>query len=262
MTNKSPAFQFYPDDWLACEKVACMTPEQEGAYIRLLCYMWRTEDCSLPDDDAKLSVLSRLNEGWFNGGSTVVRECFYHEDGKLYHKRLIGEREKQREWREKSSLGGKASAKTRKANRLSAVKGGSPLVQPKGNSPSPTVSPTPPIENPPNPPPGGTRKRGLTLAQKRRCKVATNTPEMVEIGRLFGRKDITLWSVYESEALGEILPIPRDDMDLLNAYYSFDHKKDVDFRRHAVEQLLNNWNGELDKAHKWVASSKKKKSAI
>lgn len=114
-----------------------MTPEQEGGYIRLLCYAWADPDCSLPDDDQILSSLSRLNEGWFNGGSTVVRQCFKQVNGRLVNMRLVAEREKQRIWSEKSRQGGLKSAASRTSE---ALKGGSQMVEPNGNSSSSSSS--------------------------------------------------------------------------------------------------------------------------
>lgn len=139
----APAFQFYPNDWLASLSISLMSPAQEGAYIRLLSYAWSDPDCSLPDDDTILAQLSRLNEGWLKGGSTVIRKCFVsHPDkpGRLVNLRLLKERNKQDAWREKSRQGGIQSAKAR----ASEVKGGSTtgqpstsrVVQPKGNSSS------------------------------------------------------------------------------------------------------------------------------
>ena len=132
--SKSPAFQFYVNDWLSSKNVARMTLEQQGAYIRLLCYAWDDEDCGLDDDDDELAFLSGLKEGWFKGSSTVLRRCFEAKDGRLYNVRLLEERQKQKEWREKCSSGGKASAKSRRAKALEAVKGSSPLVEVKGSS--------------------------------------------------------------------------------------------------------------------------------
>lgn len=136
MSGFSPAFQFYPGDWLSSPQVTLMTPEQEGAYIRLLCYAWADPDCSIPDDDEVLAKLSRLGEGWFNGGSTVLRKCFqphFNQPGKLVNLRLLEERKKQKEWREKSRIGGLRSAESRARK---SSKGGSRVVQPKGNSSS------------------------------------------------------------------------------------------------------------------------------
>jgi len=128
---RRPSFQFYPGDWLSSSKTAMMTPAEEGAYIRLLCYCWKDEDCSLPDDDEVLARLSRLNEGWLKGGSRVVASCFQPHPTKvgfLTNERLMQEREKQDEWRRKSAAGGRKSAATRAKNKS---KGGSHLVATK-----------------------------------------------------------------------------------------------------------------------------------
>ena len=147
--NKSPAFQFYAADYLADERVQLMTLEEEGAYIRLLATCWR--EGSIPSDEIKLS---RLCKGANTTVVRVVAECFYQSPTdplRLLHKRLEAEREKQREWKSKSSEGGKKSAGLRAAkrvnNRNDKVSGQDILVedasrvveppyQPKGNSSS------------------------------------------------------------------------------------------------------------------------------
>lgn len=137
---KSPAFQFYPADWLAEKNIILMSPAEEGAYIRLLSYCWENE--GLPIDEDELSILSRLGEGWFKGGSTKLLKCFYQKDGMYQNARLDNERDKQKKWHDKSVEGGKRSAEMRKNN---DSKGGSRVVQPKGNivSPSPSSSSSP-----------------------------------------------------------------------------------------------------------------------
>jgi uncharacterized protein YdaU (DUF1376 family) len=132
--NRPPAFQFYPNDWLSSLKITLMSPAEEGAYIRLLCYAWADADCSLPDDDTVLAQLSRLGEGWLNGASTVIRKCFEahpEKEGRLVNLRLLEEKQKQEAWREKSRIGGLESGKSRA---LSA-KGSSTVVEPKANRP-------------------------------------------------------------------------------------------------------------------------------
>jgi uncharacterized protein YdaU (DUF1376 family) len=126
--NRAPAFQFYANDWLSSTHIALMTPAQEGAYIRLLCYAWNDPDCSIPDDDQILAALSRLGEGWFNGGSSILRKCFEphpEKQHRLINKRLTEERIKQDEWRKKSQEGGLKSGESRRSKRL---KGGSRVV--------------------------------------------------------------------------------------------------------------------------------------
>lgn len=113
---KSPCFQFYAADYLADENVALMTLEEEGAYIRALAFCWR--EGSIPADETRLSLLLK-------GASTtvvrVVKLCFKQhptEPNRLVHARLDAEREKQKQWRDKSSEGGKKSAEVKKLNKL------------------------------------------------------------------------------------------------------------------------------------------------
>lgn len=113
--KKSPAFQFYPADWLSSPSVAMMTPEQEGAYIRLLCYCWMKG--SLPDDDVKLAALSRLGEQKWNECSTLVKQNFTKRSNVLINERLEKEREKQIEWSERNRQAGIASGKARREKR-------------------------------------------------------------------------------------------------------------------------------------------------
>lgn len=143
MSKSTPAFQFYPGDWLSSLKIQLMTPAEEGAYIRLLAYAWQAEDCGLPDDDLQLSVLSRLGEGWFNGSSQRLKANFFSKRERLYNARLLQERKKQEEWRRKSRDGGIKSGKIRRLKDKEPegwLKGGSDLVEPKGNSSSSVFS--------------------------------------------------------------------------------------------------------------------------
>jgi len=132
--KKSPAFQFYPNDWLSSPTTQIMTAEQEGAYIRLLCFCWQDDDISLKDDDDYLSALSRISKG----GLTVVKAAFNQhptKQGYITHNRLLLEYEKQRAWRDKSSQGGKKSVENKRN-----FKGGSRVVQPKPNQHSTLLS--------------------------------------------------------------------------------------------------------------------------
>ena len=128
--NNSPAFQFYPNDWLSSPKVMLMTPAEEGAYIRLLAISWTNG--GLPDDDEQLALLSRLGKGWLGDASTKIKACFVKKGSVLVNERLEKEALKQKRWREKSSAGGKASGKARQQKKLQKekeTKGGLHLVQ-------------------------------------------------------------------------------------------------------------------------------------
>ena len=146
--KKDPSMPFYVNDWLSSTKIACMTLEEQGAYLRLLCYCWASQEASLPDDDQQLAALSGMGEGWLKGGCHLVRDCFQphpHQTGKLTNSRLLELWQERQEWREKSRLGGKKSAASRAKKRASDdLKGGSTTVatkrQPNGNSSSSSSS--------------------------------------------------------------------------------------------------------------------------
>ena len=109
-TMKSPAFQFYPRDWLASLTVSSMTPAQEGAYIRLLAYDWDND--GLPDDDAKLLIMSRLPD---ENALSIVKAQFTVKlrSGKISNKRLQRERKVQQDWAKTCKARGKSGATAR-----------------------------------------------------------------------------------------------------------------------------------------------------
>lgn len=146
---KSPAFQFYPADYLADEAVQMMTLEEEGVYIRLLSYCWR--EGSIPSDPDKCARL--VGKGASTTVVRVVQGCFNQSstDGsRLVHPRLEAEKAKQEAWVSKSREGGLKSAKVRlnlkggSTTVAEKAKGGSEMVdkclEPNGNSSSSSSS--------------------------------------------------------------------------------------------------------------------------
>ena len=97
MEKKTPAFHFYPKDWLSDLKVRAMTPAQRGYYIDLISYMW-TEGGKLPSDVKKLMALLNASSEDVN----VLLECFENNGEFLIQKRLEKEIVKLEAWREKS----------------------------------------------------------------------------------------------------------------------------------------------------------------
>ncbi len=142
--NRPPAFQFYPSDWFDF-KVQRMSLTAQGAYIKLLCFMWKDskDQCSILDNDTAIaSALGTTVEQWLKLRAEMQVEddsLFEQKSGKLLSKRLAFEVAKQKEYREMQSKKGKASAEQR-FNR------GSTVVQPEGqpevNSSSPSSSPS------------------------------------------------------------------------------------------------------------------------
>jgi len=126
-----PYFKFYASDWLGSTKRAIMTQEQRAAYIDLLSHQWGDETCSLPDDDEVLAALSGLGQGWFKGGSEMLRRCFPKHptlEGRIANPKLLDIRADAVAWSEKSAEGGRKSAESKK---LKAAKGGSTTLPTK-----------------------------------------------------------------------------------------------------------------------------------
>lgn len=116
MTEKSPAFQFYPQDYLADPNVAEMTLEEQGAYIRLICYAWIAG--SIPADPERCARL--VGNGCSISVATNVQRTFNEpstDPQRLLHKRVEKERQKQAIRREQTSLAGRKSAAKRNASR-------------------------------------------------------------------------------------------------------------------------------------------------
>jgi len=140
MTNKdpsSPAYQWYPAEYLADMKVQALTLLEEGAYNRLLNYCWR--EGSLPDDVDTLRALCKMCDA-----SVLVKplECFQKRGDRYYHKRHDKERLKQKTFKKERSTSGKKGAKVRWAKGLSADGSAiaQPMAQPMANDSSSSSS--------------------------------------------------------------------------------------------------------------------------
>ena len=112
--SKNPAFQFYPGDYLSSQRVSLMTLEEEGAYIRLLCYCWKHGH--IPSDPIQLAHL--IGKGATVKLATKVSKMFLDKGGgRLVHDKLEELRTERNRWIEKSRRGGlKTAANRRKLN--------------------------------------------------------------------------------------------------------------------------------------------------
>lgn len=239
----APAFQFYAGDWLSSQRVALMTLEQEGAYIRLMAFCWKHG--SIPADPETLARL--IGKGASTTLASEVAKMFQLSGETLIHPRLEQAREEQTAWRAKSSEGGKKSAETRRARK--AAKGGATTLQPpiegslqNGTNHNATLHSSPSSSKPPNP------QGGFSLSPEVPTGEADNTPLMIRIGRFFNRRPTTRWSPSERKALKKLIPIDAEDLELLERYYLEEIDPDDDYRRRDLETLLNNWTKEIDRA--------------
>lgn len=131
--EKSPAYQRYPNDYLTDENVVRMTLEQEGAYNRLMDHCWK--EGSIPADIPGLAAFCKnVTTAKMRAIWQAVGMCFEPHPtlpGRLVHPRLEKEREKQAEWKAKSSTGGKRGARARWGNDNQTIT--TPITKPLPN---------------------------------------------------------------------------------------------------------------------------------
>jgi len=150
--EQSPAFQFYPKDWLSEPNLRGAPLAAKGAYIELLSICWMEQ--TLPAASDELQRLAGATDEEWNACSTLVQRMFNEVPGdaeRLFHKRLDDERERHRARRESASKAGVASGESRRKSRAAnashprerAFNGRSTESNPSSSSPS--SSPTPKV---------------------------------------------------------------------------------------------------------------------
>ncbi len=115
-TNKSPAFQFYTQDWLSDKNVKRLSYRAKGVYIELLAIMWNEGKDSIENDGDLPDILNLSPQEWEEIRVELQKEnkeVFIEKDSVFISKRLQKERRKQKKWKKKCSEGGKRSAKVR-----------------------------------------------------------------------------------------------------------------------------------------------------
>lgn len=135
-SSKSPAFQFYPRDFLVSRKVDRMSMTERGIYITLLAHCWI--DRGLPNDLAELAATCRMKPAQFEKiwSSGALRQCFELRGDRFQNPRLEVERRAQAEYSKKQ----KEKAEKRwgaNAGALPVVESGITTLSP-GNAPLPS----------------------------------------------------------------------------------------------------------------------------
>lgn len=215
-----------------------MTPSQEGAYIRLLCYDWDKD--GIPNDPDQLAKLSRVSVEEIRG----VIECFIthpSKTGYLTNERLQEERLKQSDWRKKSSEGGKKGSAIRwnkKSYKLN--KGGNELVnewsQPKHDSSSTSSSAS--SSTPPTPSTNG--NHSLILFESVRDTLSD----------LYKRPRTDPLSCLTQNSLAELCRRPNvnAELDLVVKYRKKIPEKDRQFFPQSFGRLIESWEDVVDRA--------------
>jgi len=82
--------KFYAGDWLVDAEVNRLSYEEQGIYIRLLCFIWQNEKGYLPNDDNMLKKMVSLNlSKWKRVKASFTEKGILVVDGdKIYNNRL------------------------------------------------------------------------------------------------------------------------------------------------------------------------------
>ncbi len=112
-SNKFAAFQFYPRDFLADDKVARMSNTEIGIYVTLLCYSWLSRGLSPePEQLARLArtPLARFKKLW----AGTLSECFVMKAGRFVNPRQERQRKELEAYVASCQKGGERSAEARR----------------------------------------------------------------------------------------------------------------------------------------------------
>lgn len=261
----SPAFQFYPADFLADENVALMTNQAVGCYIKLICYCWR--EVSIPQQIPQLARLCGEDPASMAIIWKSLKHCFKPTRGKgagrLIHPRLERERRKQVAFKSDRSRAGRKGAESlwnKKAaeNGSHAQANGNvqrlAMLEPMANDGSSSSSSSLSLSSssssefkqllPSTVPLPLPSKRGWapTDLQKR-------------LAKLIRRRESTRWSEREIQALKALGVPAEEDLQALEAYYAVTAPEDRRYLRRDLLTILNNFPGEVDRARNFTPES-------
>jgi len=102
--SKSPAFQFYPKDWLGDPEIMLMDWDAKAMHLHCICIAWTQSDaCSLPDDDEVLRKWLQVSDvdDWEKRLKKQIFSAWKLENGRWVQSRLKREKNKQLERSEK-----------------------------------------------------------------------------------------------------------------------------------------------------------------
>lgn len=180
------------------------------------------------DEERLFSVLTDPDAPWLDqepGGTFTIHGFaeYQHQVVKLWENGKKGGRPK------------KTTAKTSPSSSSSSSSSSSPICEPNENQMVFNGEP----------------------ATRESARNQENSPFMIRLGKFLNRKPKTRWDEKERKALNKLMPLDPDDVDLMERYYLADIPADhIPGRRTDLITLLNNWNGELDRATVYFTTRK------
>lgn len=231
-----------------------MSQTEVGAYILLLCQQWNRG--SIPTKQDRLALLAKGKVS-----NHVLSKFNQGDDGQLRNNRMELVRKSLAEFKESKSTAGKNGAAKRWHSHSTAIaqptlNHGSPTASPITNDSSPVSSLQSPED--PLPPPGDEKsvtgnpvteptpealpvpkrpKEPLQLRAEKLMRRQLETPLTAGEQRAFKKNKVCIEATSETDWLA------------LEAFYTA--PQDQTFARKDLAALVNNWNGEIDRARLW-----------
>lgn len=163
-SDKPPAFQFYPKDFLSDDAVALMTNEQIGCYVLLLSHAWLNPG-GLPPAMSSLAKLARCTPARFERCVwDGIRDCFQQDgSGRWFNQKIERVRAEQQAFRAERSESGKQGAEARWGKAQPSKLNGSAIGEPLAKHSSASASASATAEDSPQPPAArGARSRRVS----------------------------------------------------------------------------------------------------
>lgn len=223
-------FPFYIGDYLA--DTMHLNTQQHGAYLLLLLSYYKNRG-PIADNDTILAVITRMTLSDWMESRSALEKFFKIEAGYWTHKRADAEIFK------------------RQSLQDARIKGAAITNAKLHGTLSDTLSVTPSDAGALRSRVGKPQSQSQSQSERHSEPYPNNglSPFGVQISEWFGRRESTQWSAKELRALKqvELLKTHPDDILLMSEYYHSESK----IKRRDIATLLNNWNGELDRAKDW-----------
>ncbi len=135
-----PSLPLFTDAYIA--DTAHLTNEEHGAYLRLLMFAWRSPQCRLPNDDARMARMLGLSVGKWAKLKVAVMAFWSLENGFWTQKRLAKEHEFVTKKVEQKRANGKLGGRPKPLENNEAAKANGSEIKTETKAPTPTPTPT------------------------------------------------------------------------------------------------------------------------
>jgi hypothetical protein len=249
--GRSPAFQYYPDKYDTHTRH--LSDYAYRVYHRMINWMWlhSPDYCSVTMDELGIAVVLAEQPDKIRAalveiqnehmpllkmdGGRYVSSGLEKEAAKQAASRKRGKDAADKRWSKVNATASNndASASENDASAMPTQCSGIVSASVKQCTPSPTPTPIP-----------------ATLKKER---VVIDPAIKARIGGWFGRRESTKWSDKEVKALKALGDI-TEDLDQMEALYTSGET----YNRKQIQTLLNNWQGEMDRARQHVPKTNSK----